>query len=298
MKIMKNLTQKNSPASQNGGFVLVLVLLVLAAILALAVDFAYGVYVNISGLHNLNTLQYLSVEGSSLIDSSSNVFLQALSSGNIPLNGQAMNIPVDDGTMVNFLAEDENAKFNLNSVVQPNGDLNQDAYKSFKRLLTALKLDTGIADKVAYWINPASAPQGASGNEKYVKKGPLASTEELRLFIDEASYDTLKNYVTVYSDGLININTAQAPVLMSLSDQMTPDLADRVIERRKLEPFKNIGELSLVAGFEKMGMALTPEITVTSSAIRITASAQREGLDRTVECVMDPSGKVFFWRES
>lgn len=291
--------KKTKILSQNNGFVLVLVLLVVAAMLALAVDFAYGVYVNISGLHNINSLQYLSVEGSSLIDSSANAFLQALSQGMIPMDGQDMNIPIDDGTKVHFLAADESAKFSLNSIVQPNGDLNKDAYQAFKRLLSALKLDEGIADKVVFWINPNSLPQSSlSGNLKNTKKAPLDSTEELKLFIDEASYDTLKNYVTVYGDGLVNINSAQAPVLMSLSDEMSPGLAERIIERRKLEAFKNTGELSQVAGFEKLGMLLAPEITVTSAAIRVTASATREGLDRTVECVMDPQGKVLFWREN
>ncbi len=283
--------------SQNGGFVLVLVLLALAALLSLAVDFAYGVYVNISGLHNISTLSYLSIEGSSLIDGSANVFLQALSSGAIPLDGQDMNIPIDDGTTVHFLAADENSKFNLNTLVLPNGDLNKDAYQDFKRLLRTLKLDEAIAGKVAGWISPnAIAVSGES--VKYSKKGYLDSTEELGLFIDGASYDTLKNYVTVFGDGLININSAQAPVLMSLSDDISRDMAQRVIERRKLEPFKNTGELSQVAGFEKLGMLLAPDITVASSAIRVTASAEREGLDRTVEGVLDPSGKILFWRES
>ncbi len=281
---------------KNGGFVLVLVLLVLAVLLALAVDFAYGVYVNVSGLHNLDTLESLSTEGSSLIDSSSNVFLQALSQGAIPLDGEDMTIPIDDGTTVHFLATDENAKFNLNTLVQPNGDLDNDAYQSFKRLLSALHLDVSIADKVVNWINPAAVPDAQVN--AISKKGYLDSTEELRLLIDGASYDTLKNYVTVFGNGLININSAQAPVLMSLSADISQDLAERIVERRTLQPFQNNGDLSQVAGFEKLGMQLTPYITVSSSAVRITASAQREGLDRTVEGVMDTSGKILFWREN
>ena len=284
-------------ADKNGGFVLVLVLLVLAVLLALAVDFAYGVFVNVSGLHNLDTLQSLSTEGSSLIDSSSKVFLQALAMGNIPLDGEDMTIPIDDGTTVYFVAEDENSKFNLNSLVQPNGDLNKDAYRAFGRLLKALNLDKSIEDRVVYWISPNAVPDAQVNNEN-PKKGYLDSTEELKLFIDRASYDTLKNYVTVYGDGLININSAQAPVLMSLSDNISQDLAETIIERRKLVPFKNVGELSQVAGFENLAMDLTPYITVSSSAIHITASAERDGLDRTVEGVLDTSGKILFWREN
>ncbi len=103
--------------------------------------------------------------------------------------------------------------------------------------------------------------------------------------------------MTVFGDGLININSATAPVLMSLSDDVSEDLAERVIERRKLDPFKNIGELSQVAGFERLGMDLAPRITVSSSAIGITASARQEGITRIVEGVLDSSGKILYWRE-
>ena len=289
---------RDKKANANGGFVLILVLLIVAALMAVAVDFAYGVYVNISGIHNLQTMEQLSVEGSSLIDSSAGVFLQALSQGEIPLDEKEMEIPMDDGTDVYFQAGDENSKFNVNTLVSPNGDLNKDAYDSFKRLLKGLNLDEGLADKIVGWINPEALPSPAAGSgAQSVKNGFLTSTPELRLFIDRASYDTLKNYVTIYGDGLIDINSATAPVLMSLSDEVTPDLAGRIIERRKLEPFKNTGELSQVAGFERLGMDLAPKITVSSSAVGITASAKREGITRVVEGVLDTTGKILYWRE-
>ncbi len=278
------------------GFVLILVLLILAALMALAVDFAYGVYVNISGIHNMQVMEKLSIEGSSLIGSSAGPFLQSLQQGDIPLDGQDLQIPLGDGTTVLFQAGDENAKFNVNTLIDQNGDLNRDAYDSFKRLLKGLNLDETIADKVAGWINPEALP-AAGGEGGNVKNGYLTSTAELGLLIDKASYDTLKNYVTVFGDGLVDINSATAPVLMSLSDDVSEDLAARIIERRKLEPFKNIGELSQVAGFEKLGMELAPRITATSSAIGIRASASKEGITRIVEGVLDSSGKVLYWRE-
>ncbi|MDA8388182.1 MAG: type II secretion system protein GspK [Nitrospiraceae bacterium] len=282
----------------DGGFVLILVLLIVAVLMALAVNFAYGVYVNASGIHNMQILEELSVEGSSLIDSSAPPFLQALALGQISLDQQQMEIPIDDGTTVYFQAGDENSRFNLNTLVNQNGDLNKDAYQSFQRLLKALDLDAGIADKVVEWINPAALPEAeAEGEGSTVTNGYLTSVPELALFIGKASYDTLKNYVTVFGNGLIDINSAPAPVLESLSGDVSDDRAEQIIEWRKLEPFKNIGDLDKVAGFDKLGMELAPRITVSSSAVRIKASATRQGITRIVEGVLDTSGNILYWRE-
>ncbi len=155
------------------GFVLILVLLILAALMAIATDFAYSVYVNISGIHNMQVLEKLSIEGSSLIDSSAGPFMQSLSQGDIPLDGQQMEIPIDSSTTVYFQADDENSKFNINTLVSQNGDLNKDAYDSFRRLLKALNLDETIADKVVGWIDPQALPsqQLGGGEGENVKNG-------------------------------------------------------------------------------------------------------------------------------
>ena len=301
---MRGKKAKSRGAGRSEGFVLILVLLIVAALMALAVNFAYGVYVDASGIHNIQLLQELSVEGSSLVESSAGPFLQALYSGKIPMDGQEMEIPLDDGTTVYFEAGDENSKFNVNTIVAQNGDLNTHAYNSFERLLKALGLDPAIAGKVAEWIHPgvlpyaaAPAPGGAGGAS--AANGYLTSVPELKLIIDKPSYDTLRNYVTVYtnSDPQININTAPAPVLESLSADLSEDLAEQIIERRKLEPFTNISQLSSVAGFEQLGTVLMPWITASSTAVRVEASATRQDITRVVVAVLDTEGHVLYWRE-
>ena len=286
--------------SDRQGFILVLVLLIVAVLIAAAVEFASGVFVNVSGLGNLDTMEKLSVEGSSLIASSSGMLMDAIKQGYIQLGGEDMKIPIENGVDLSFHAADENSKFNLNTLVSQNGDVNKEAYDSFKRLLKNLHLDENIADKAVNWINRNPAPSSQpSSPEGSVSTGPgyLQSTPELRLFIDGPTYDKLVNYVTVYGDGSIDINTADAPVLMSLSGEMSKDLADRIITRRQMEPFKNTGELSTVAGFEKLGMELLPRITASSSAIGLRATAEEDGITRIVEGVVDANGRIIYWRE-
>ena len=292
-------------ADPRGGFVLILVLLIVAALMAVAVNFAYGVYVDASGIHNMQVMEELSVEGSSLIESSAGPFLQALNMGQIPLGGQAMEIPLDDGTTVYFGAGDENSKFNINTLVNQNGSLNTDALQSFESLLKTLGLDPDMAGKVAQWIRQGAQPfasaaplsGGLSGAAGSSANRYLTSVPELKLIIDKTSYDTLRNYVTVFGDGTININTAPAQVLESLPG-VSEDLAGRIIEWRKLQPFQHPGDLSKVAGFEgQLGQTLMTRIGASSSAVRVEASATRQGITRVVVAVLDMAGNVIYWRE-
>ncbi len=279
---------------ERNGFVLIIVLLILAILVTVAVEFAHGVYVDASGLNNERIMESLSLEASSLVNSSGGYIRQGISQGIIDPTAPEMEIPIGDGVKVYFKVVDESGKFNVNSLVFQNGKLNSDAYDSFKRLLRALKLDEGIADRTAAWINPAL---GTSEEAKYAKGGPISSPEEMRLFLDQASFDRLEPYVTVFGDGLVNINTADVPVLMSLSDEVTEDMADRIITYRKLDQFKSPGELSKVAGFEGLALQLMPKITASSSAYRLVARAEQEGIIRIIDSVVDASGRIVYWRE-
>jgi general secretion pathway protein K len=289
------MTAGKGPRRRQDGFVLVLVLLVMAALVAMVVELARGVYVNISGLSNLRQMQCLDLEGASLIESSSSFLTQALQQSFL-MNALDMQIPVDDETTVHLVTDDENSKLNISTLVYPNGQLNTDVYNSLKRLLKYLNLDPSIADSVAYWMRADAVPSLA-GSGKVSRNAPLDSVEELSLIMDEPSYDTLKNYVTIYGDGLVNLNSADLPVLMSLSDDMSEDLAQRIITWRSKEQFQSVGDLSKVAGYEQLSIALAAKIGVSSSAMGLLAEAGRGGIKSAVQCVADSSGQVLYWRE-
>ncbi len=60
--------------------------------------------------------------------------------------------------------------------------------------------------------------------------------------------DGIGQYLTVYGDGKININEASPMVLLSLSDQMSPALANSIVEQRKIKRFVSVGQLQNVPG--------------------------------------------------
>ncbi|MBU1134787.1 MAG: general secretion pathway protein GspK [Candidatus Omnitrophica bacterium] len=65
------------------------------------------------------------------------------------------------------------------------------------------------------------------------KNSPLESIEELLLIksIDEKTFSRIKDYVTVYTDGKININTVEGLVLVCLG--LKEELADKIIRFRR-----------------------------------------------------------------
>ena len=201
----------------------------LVLITAMVVEFSYGVYTGTNNLYNWRDSQRLSIMAKSGVNVSARFLSDILRSKNYSYPG-SIELPVENpfedfNGVITVRIEDETSKFNINSIVYTNGNLNPDAYNSFKRLLKILSLDEKIADRVADWIDPdkeARLPDSEVG----AKNSALLSVDELLLIngINRKDYDTLLPYITVYGTRdnlLININGAEAPVLMCLSNDIT-----------------------------------------------------------------------------
>jgi type II secretory pathway component PulK len=212
-----------------------------------------------------------------------------------------------EGTVV-VRVDDENAKFNLNSLNTGNSQGHKPAYESFKRLLKNLGIqDETIADRVAAWI--AVNPMQKNGGDG-IKNGFMDSVDELLLIkgIDAQTYAKLLPYVTVYgavSDSgvggpdtdLININTAPLPVIMSLADNISTQAAGAVIHQREAEPFTadGKGRIETYSGFG--GNGIPSRIVVKPSNLHITVTAEENRIKRVVECVVTTAGKILYWKE-
>jgi general secretion pathway protein K len=282
---------------------LVLTLAVMALVTALVVEFAYGVYVNTEFLKNWEASEELRLSARSGVGLAAYLIEKETGSRKYTYPGAVDLPPIDpfaDGTsVVGVRVEDEDSKFNLNSLVYESGELNEDAHGAFKRVLEYLDLDPSLADSVADWIDPDEVER-AEGAEQRAKNGPMAGIEELNLVagVSEDVYNRLAPYVTVHGSGLVNINGAGVPVLLSLSGEMTEEMAGRVVDYRDASPFTDTGELSKVAGFESLGISLIGKVSVKGTAFKVTSMAEAEtGIKGVLECVLDSGGKVKRWRE-
>jgi len=296
--------------SSQKGVALVLVLMIMAIITAMVVEFADEVYTANAALYNWSDARRLSPVARSGV---------ALQTRWIKDNQERYEYTypgITETPLVNptenfrgsifVRAEDENAKFNLNALISPNGTLNEKAYEMFKRLLARLALDEHIADRVADWIDPDREPR-IGNSEEGAKNAYMDSVDELSLLTDAVSCSKLMPYVTVYGIGgfngnIININTASVFVLMALDEAMTRELAERIIAFRSLEPFRKASDIVKVAGFEgSLGQSLMGRISVKAVHFRITSTAEENRIKRIIECVLEKSGESFVvkhWREA
>lgn len=293
------------------GIALIITLLALVLITAMVVEFSYAVYTGTNDLYNWRDSQRLSIMARSGVNVSARFLSEMLGRYSYSYPG-SIDLPVEnpfedfDGTIL-VRIEDETSKFNINSIVPENQIVNESdetiPYNSFKRLLRVLSLDERIADRVADWID-ADKESRISGSENGAKNSALHSVDELLLIngINRKDYDKLLQYITVYGDRnapQININGAEAPVLMSLSDAITEELAKRVIDYRKVTPFETTDQIFKVAGFETtIGQSLMAKITVEGKNFYIKSVAVSDGVKRIIETVLSTSyNKIEYWKE-
>ncbi len=298
----------NNSAKNSEGMALIITLFVIAIITTLVVEFAYGVYVSTNALYNWQSSQRLSFVDKSAVRFASWIISENSSRLAYTYPG-AIDIvrkkPVEsfNGELA-IRIENENIKFNLNTLVFANGTVNQQSYNALVRMLKALNLDPALADRIIDWIGPGSGQgiSAVSSTGAKLKHAPLDSVDELLSVpgISREAYGKLLPYVTIYGSGVININGAEVPVLMSLSDAVDRDMAERVVQYRGNIPFEDVSDIVKVAGFETMGASMMGRITVKGDVFRVVATATDGGIRKIVESVLDMSGGnpvVIYWKE-
>jgi general secretion pathway protein K len=295
------------------GIALVVTLLALVLITALVVEFSYGVYTGTNNLYNWRDSQRLSIMAKSGINVSARFLSDMLNNQTFSYPG-SIELPVENpfedfnGTVL-VRIEDENSKFNINSLVPDNQSVNESnensPYNSFKRLLKILSLDEKIADRIVDWIDKNSEAR-LSDSEVGAKNSALVSVDELLLIngINRKDYDKLLPYITVFGDRtlpLINVNGAEAPVIMSLSGSITEEDAKRIIKYRENTPFQKESDITKVAGFDgAKGQSLMNKITVRGENFYIKSTAASGGVKRIIETVLEISKSntaIQYWKE-
>lgn len=293
------------------GVALVLTLVILVVLTAMVTEFAYGVYMTNASLYNWRDSQRLSLVASSGVTLAVKNLIEVEKLNPYTYPGKAElglgGIVGDYNGAVGIRVEDENSKFNINSVVWPNGELNERAYQSFRRLLALFGVDESVADMVADRID-ADTDERLPGSEDGEKNGYFESPSELFLIeaVSREDAEKLLPYLTVYglegpASDAVNINTASAPVIMSLGEDITEELAKRVVSYRDLSPFESPGQLTKVAGFEgQLGQSLMGMIAVKAVNFSITAEAEENGVKRSISAVVALRGSsslIRYWME-
>ncbi|TFG56606.1 MAG: general secretion pathway protein GspK [Deltaproteobacteria bacterium] len=227
--------------------------------------------------------------------------------------------PIDlgEGT-IQIVVEDEERKININRLVLTNGNAPDDQRLAvFQRLLEILDIDPSLADAVVDWLDNDETPRvgGAesafylSRKFPYKSKNDLFDTvEELRLVrgVTQEVFEKIRPFITVYSSGKVNINTAPAQVLMALSagqgeadvGEITEALANEIVEYRKDAPFQKIEEIRNVSPFlsDLYKTVLRDLLDVRGTAFHVRSTGEFAGTTRVIDSVGIRSGKAIQWR--
>jgi general secretion pathway protein K len=227
--------------------------------------------------------------------------------------------PIDlgEGT-IHIVVEDEERKINLNNLVLPNGNATDDVRLAiFRKLLEILEIDPSLADAVVDWLDNDETPRvgGAESGFYLSRKFPYKSkndlfdtVEELRLVrgVTQEVFERVRPFLTVYSSGKINLNTAPKQILMALSagqdlGEITESTADEIIEYRKEKPFEKIDEIrnvkeSLYEILIHQAVERRNLLTVQSTAFHVRSTGEFTGTARVIDSVGIRAGKAIHWR--
>ncbi len=220
---------------------------------------------------------------------------------------------------------DENSKINLN-----NSDM-----EVFKRLFqNVVFLSDELAEELAYCIidwkdedsNFQHPSYGAEDsyyrNLEYpyeAKDSDYEILEELLLVkgMNKEIFDKIKDYVTIYGQGTININTASAEVLsaLGLSDGLIEKImsfrygmdselatfddsfftsASKIITQLKsVVPLNSseIMQLEILISKDKL------DVTSENFMVKSAAKLDKKNLDYQIIAVVDSEGKIKYWQE-
>ncbi len=292
-----------NPARDNKGFILVPVLIIFAVVIAMVGDFSYEVFVDTGALKNYVISQRLSVLGSSAMDFSIEHISNYLKGLDYTYERELLldlsSFVESEGLNLAVILSDENGKFNLNSLYTHSLTDKIKAIEGLKRLLRRLKLNEDISLIISDWIDRDSDEEYPQG-ERYSKNRPLYSIEELLQIpgITEEIFEKLKPYVTCYTDGRININSAPAEVLLTI-DGITEDIAEAVINYRKERPFERSEDLKNVPGISPhLYQSLQGRYTVKALIYGITIRAEQSGIKRYIHGVVNTETlRLKYYRE-
>lgn len=300
---------------QETGMVLLLVLVVVALLSSLLMEFAFSTLVDLRLAETFRdtTRAYYLAKGGVQVG---RMLLQQDNNGwdsRDEMWAQGVtNYPVGDG-FVTVQIDDLGGRLNLNGLVDETDNPNAVAIDRFVRLFTELGLEHpgDLTAALVDWIDVNDEDYQGVGNgaenayyrglkHPYsTKNAPFDSLDELSMvrgFTPEVC-NLVRPFLTVHSGGLINVNTAPPEVIMALAPEMDLTSAETIIEARQSQPFETVAALQELPGLGPVYGFIHLYISVTSPTFRITASGGvGDGARRVVAVIRKADDKLLYFK--
>ena len=280
------------------GIALVLVLLVVALLTAMIIEFDFRTRLDVRAAANFrdDTEAYLLAD--SAVQAARALLIMDLEDASRPYDSldedwatdQIVNIPVADGTLTVVLF-DEAGKLDLNSLVKPGDPQRKDPEvikreAAFRRLLEILNVEPEradlLVDSTIDWIDGDDDEQSRGAESSYyetleqpyrARNDKLRTLDELGLVqeYDAELLEKLAPHVTVIWEGKklsasatapnkININTASAELLAALDPNISEAMASDIVAARPFKLDAAVKANGLDAKVHNLGIGITTEI--------------------------------------
>jgi len=220
-------------------------------------------------------------------------------------------LPFGDNISVVVRLTPQNNALPLNGLFLPDGTtLRREMETPWERLWEEVKRPELAADVLDFLDTDRTPRPGGSEEADFINRAPSV-LDEIRLYpgIDENLYYGnnektpvgLARYLTVHSDGKINVNVAPAEVLGLLDPSLTEGVIGEIVERRSGEPLSSWNDLIALPGFPR---SIRPRIAgllaFTSSHFLAEVEVRRNNMVRRYEAVLlKKSGRcsIVAWKE-
>jgi general secretion pathway protein K len=179
--------------------------------------------------------------------------------------------------------EDLQGRFNVNNLIDGQGEVDQPAFEQFERLLTAVGLDPRLAGATVDWLDADEQETIPDGAEDPLYSGftpayrtpnrPLSNVTELSAVdgMDPLSFEILLPHVTALPGRTpVNVNTASVAVLQSLGPNITQGDAEGLVSLRADGGFVDYADVFAPL----VDPGLVPWIAESSSFFRLKAVVQ------------------------
>ncbi len=175
--------------------------------------------------------------------------------------------PVEDG-YVSGVLKDESGKFNLNSLINDDGEVNEKAKLWFEKILQRAGLPAELSQAVIDWQDEDDENAGPMGAELAYYRGlqnaalppntKFHSVEELKSVrgFEGGKYKLIAPYVSSLPshETTVNINTAPAFVLASMDERLDVNAVEQALQQKaaKFEHFENVTDLWAIEAFAQV----------------------------------------------
>ncbi len=189
---------------------------------------------------------------------------------------------------------DEERRMDVNALYSPGGKSNA-CPGAAERLFLDVAGDARGGERLADWIDadPDGAYETGARNAPLASLGDLYDVPQLSPLLDRTyrgGDERLVDFLTIYADGNVNVNTVSEPVLAALIDNAS--LAARLVAQRRRSPLEKREDVKeITAQFDLVDPAWLRLLSFRSTVFRIRVRPADQPERLLLDAVVRPGGQ-------